>query len=244
MQWDIYHCLNPNLHALKEDRDNVMRAKEALELQEPGILSATDERLQVALEELQDLKGVWSELAKIWDQIDQMKEQSWLSVQPRKLRQHLDSLLNQLKELPARLRQYASYEYVKRTLQNFTKVNMLIVELKSDALKERHWKQLMKQLRVNWVLSDLTLGQVWDIDLQRNEAIIKGVILIAQGEMAFRRILKQVREAWQNYELDLVSYQNKCRLIKGWDDLFTKVKEHINSVAAMKLSPYYKVHTS
>ena len=42
---------------------------------------------------------------------------------------------------------------------------MLIVELKSDALKESHWKQLMKQLCVNWVLSDLTLEQVWDIDL-------------------------------------------------------------------------------
>lgn len=52
--------------------------------------------------------------------------------------------------------------------------------------------------------------------------------------------LLQVREAWQNYELDLVNYQNKCRLIRGWDDLFNKVKEHINSVAAMKLSPYYK----
>lgn len=225
---------------LKEDRDNVMRAKEALELQEPGLLSASDERLQVALEELQDLKGVWSELAKIWEQIDQLKEQPWLSVQPRKLRQQLDGLLSQLKELPARLRQYASYEFVKRMLQGYTKVNMLILELKSDALKERHWKQLMKQLRVNWVLSDLTLGQVWDIDLQRNEPIIKDVILVAQGEMALEEFLKQVREAWQNYELDLVNYQNKCRLIRGWDDLFNKVKEHINSVAAMKLSPYYK----
>jgi hypothetical protein len=53
--------------------------------------------------------------------------------------------------------------------------------------------------------------------------------------------LSQVRESWQNYELDLINYQNKCRLIRGWDDLFNKVKEHINSVAAMKLSPYYKV---
>ena len=54
----------------------------------------------------------------------------------------------------------------------------------------------------------------------------------------------QVREAWQNYELDLISYQNKCRLIRGWDDLFNKLKEHINSVAAMKLSPYFKVGES
>ncbi|CAN7982336.1 unnamed protein product [Ixodes hexagonus] len=225
---------------LKEDRDNLVKAKEALELQEPGLVSAGDERLHVALEELQDLKGVWSELAKIWDQIDQMKEQPWLSVQARKLRQQLDSLLNQLKELPARLRQYASYEYVKKVLMSYTKVNVMIVELKSDALKERHWKQLMKQLRVSWVLSDLTLGLVWDIDLQRNESVVKDVILVAQGEMALEEFLKQVREAWQNYELDLVNYQNKCRLIRGWDDLFNKVKEHINSVAAMKLSPYYK----
>lgn len=146
-------------------------------------------------------------------------------MQPRKLRQQLDTMLTQLKELPARLRQYASYEYVKKMLQNYTKVNMLIVELKSDALKERHWKQLMKQLRVNWVLSDLTLGQVWDVNLQKNESIVKDVILVAQGEMALEEFLKQVRESWQTYELDLINYQNKCRLIRGWDDLFNKVSQ-------------------
>ena len=39
----------------------------------------------------------------------------------------------------------------------------------------------------------------------------------------------------------MVNYQNKCKLIRGWDDLFTKCREHMNSVAAMKLSPYYRV---
>ncbi|XP_021916198.1 dynein heavy chain, cytoplasmic isoform X1 [Zootermopsis nevadensis] len=226
---------------LKEERDNVAKAKEALELQEPGGVSTSEDRMQVVFEELQDLRGVWSELSRIWAQIDEIREKPWLSVQPRKLRQQLDTLMAQLKELPARLRQYSSYEYVKKLLQGYTKVNMMIVELKSDALKERHWKLLMKQLRVNWVLSDLTLGQVWDVNLQKNEAVVKDIILVAQGEMALEEFLKQVRESWQNYELDLINYQNKCRLIRGWDDLFNKVKEHINSVAAMKLSPYYKV---
>lgn len=76
----------------------------------------------MALEELQDLKGVWSELSKVWEQIDQMKEQPWVSVQPRKLRQNLDGLLNQLKNFPARLRQYASYEFVQRLLKGYLKV--------------------------------------------------------------------------------------------------------------------------
>lgn len=227
---------------IKEDRENVYKAKEALELLGPGItpLNANDEKLNVALEELEDLKSVWSELCKIWEQLDQLKELPWLSVQPRKIRNKLDNLLNQLKDLPARFRQYASYDFVKRLLQSLTKVNVLIIELKSDALKERHWKTLTKQLNVQWVLSDLTLGHVWDVDLQRNEPIVKDVIITAQGEMALEEFLKQVREAWQNYELELIAYQNKCKLIRGWDDLFNKVKEHINSISAMKLSPYYK----
>ena len=62
--------------------------------------------------------------------------------------------------------------------------------------------------------------------------------------MALEEFLKQVREKWNSYELELINYQNKCRLIRGWDELFDGVREHINSVSAMKLSPYYKVRST
>ena len=61
------------------------------------------------------------------------------------------------------------------------------------------------------------------MDLLKNESIIKDVIQVAQGEMALEEFLKQVKETWQTYELEMVNYQNKCRLIRGWDDLFNKV---------------------
>ena len=69
---------------------------------------------------------------------------------------------------------------------------MLIVELKSEAVKERHWKQLMRRLHVNWVLSELTLGHLWDVDMLKNEPIIRDVLAVAQGEMALEEFLKQV----------------------------------------------------
>ncbi len=71
-------------------------------------------------------------------------------------------------------------------------MNVLVTELKSEALKDRHWKQLMKKLRVSWQLHDLTLGQVWVVDLQRNEMIVRDIILVAQGEMALEEFLKMV----------------------------------------------------
>lgn len=85
-------------------------------------MGSGEERMAVVLEELQDLRGVWSELSRVWAQIDEIRDKPWLSVQPRKLRQQLDGLLAALKELPARLRQYSSYEYVKKLLQGYTKV--------------------------------------------------------------------------------------------------------------------------
>ena len=42
------------------------------------------------------------------------------------LRQSLDGLLNQLKNFPARLRQYASYEYVQRLLKGYMKVRLTL----------------------------------------------------------------------------------------------------------------------
>ena len=86
--------------------------------------------MTVALEELQDLKGVWLELGKIWEQIEELREKPWLSVAPRKIRQALDGLLTQLKAFPARLKQYASFEYVQSLLKSYTKVgNTYIVHV-------------------------------------------------------------------------------------------------------------------
>lgn len=60
----------------------------------------------------------------------------------------------------------------------------------------------------------LTLGHVYDMDLKKNETVIKENIMQAQGEMALEEYIKQVKEDWTSYTLDLVNYQNKCRLIR------------------------------
>lgn len=98
----------------------------------------------------------------------------------------------------------------------------------------------MKAMGVKWELNNLTLGQVWSADLQRHEHIVKEVLLTAQGELALEEFIRQVRDYWTDFALDLVEYQKKTKLIRGWDDLFNKLKEHMNSLNQMKLSSYYK----
>ncbi|KAF9287595.1 hypothetical protein BGZ68_001583 [Mortierella alpina] len=235
---NVLNIFEGRVTRVKEEFDMVCRAKEALDLD-----LSMDDRLEPVLEELRDLKSVWGSLAKIWQSIFEIKETLWSTVVPRKIRTQLDALVNSTKDMPNRMRQYAAFEYVQESLRLYLKVNPLLTDLKSEALRERHWRQLFKVLRVEGrlALSEMTVGNIWDLDLKRNESLVRDIIVVAQGEMALEEFLKQVRETWTNYVLDLVNYQNKCRLIRGWDDLFTKCSENLNFLSAMKLSPYYKV---
>ncbi len=222
---------------VQEESAMVAKAKEALDLP-----AAADTSLGVILEEVQDFKSVWASLSLIWKNLNELRETLWNSVQPRKIRSSIDNLIKMTKEMPSRMRQYAAFEHIQNILRSYLKVNPLLSDLKSEAVRDRHWTKIYKQIKPGKRYSpmSMTLGDIWDLNLVATEAIIKDIIAQAQGEMALEEFLKQVRETWTGYNLDLVNYQNKCRLIRGWDDLFAKCSENLNSLQAMKHSPYYR----
>lgn len=225
------------LTTLRAESEMVFKAKEALDLS-----GAPDTTLSTILEEVQDFMSVWAALSTIWKSLNELRDTLWTSVQLRKLRQSIDGLIKMTKEMPSRMRQYAAFEHIQSILRQLLKVNPLLSEMKSDAVRDRHWIKIFKALKPGKRYSpvSLSLGAVWDLQLAASDSVIRDIIAQAQGEMALEEFLKQVRETWQNYTLELVNYQNKCRLIRGWDDLFSKCSENLNSLQAMRHSPYYK----
>lgn len=222
---------------LRSESDMVFKAKEALNL--PG---NPDTALAAILEEVHDFMSVWAALSTIWKSLNDLRDTLWTSVQPRKLRQSIDNLIKMTKDMPSRMRQYAAFEHIQSVLRQLLKENPLLSDMKSEAVRERHWVKIYKVLRPGKRYSSvsMSLGDVWDLQLAASEAVIRDIVAQAQGEMALEEFLKQVRDTWQSYSLDLVNYQNKCRLIRGWDDLFARCSENLNSLQAMRHSPYYK----
>ena len=215
----------------------ICKAKEVLDME-----NSEPDRLNPISEEIQGLKEVWSELAKIWINIENLRDTPWSAIVTKKIKDVIDKSVEQMNALPNRLRNYEAFDSMKGKLSKLSKSNKMISELKSEALKERHWKLLNQRLKLKkGGINDMTLGNIWDADPLKHEKYINEVLGQAAGELALEEFLKGVREYWLNYLLDLVNYQNKCRLIRGWDDLFGKLDEHINSLNSMKMSPHYKV---
>ena len=101
------------------------------QLQEALDLDLTrNARLEPVVEELRDLKAVWTALSGVWTTIGEMREATWATVQPRKIRQQIDGLLNLTKEMPSRMRQYAAFEYVQTVLRALLKANTIVTELR------------------------------------------------------------------------------------------------------------------
>lgn len=224
------------LKKAQTDQANLIKAKEALGLEHIGETSAIGE----CLEELSDMKEVWGAVMKPNNALEQIKEIPWSSAVMRKIKRELDDLLAQMRSLPNRIRQYDAFTHLHEAVKGYIAGYGLLSDLKTEALKERHWKTILDRLGIHTSFSDLTVGSLWDHGVLSRKKEVLEILTVAQGEMALEVFLGQVRDRWMKQELELVLYQNRVRLIRGWDDLFATLDDHMGGLILMKSSPYYR----
>jgi dynein heavy chain 1 len=122
---------------------------------------------------------------RIFTAIRELKEVAFAAVVPRKIKKIIEDILTELRNLPARVKSYASYESTLAQVQEYKEASKIVMTLKSEALKERHWKVLLKKLRIETIFADLTLGLLFELDLPTKSSIIDSVMLEAGDGVFF-----------------------------------------------------------
>eukprot|EP01061_Rhynchopus_euleeides_P030593 TRINITY_DN5081_c0_g1_i1.p1 TRINITY_DN5081_c0_g1~~TRINITY_DN5081_c0_g1_i1.p1 ORF type:complete len:4809 (+),score=2467.50 TRINITY_DN5081_c0_g1_i1:97-14523(+) len=222
---------------LKDHFQQICQAKEALamDVRDMG-------KMNPLSDDIEALKDVWDKLDGIHQEIGKMGDTPWKDVNSRTVSGQLRELEARLKNFPSNMRTYTAFSDLSEKIDGLIKINPIIGDLCSDAIKERHWNQIVQLVHADGFdnASTLTLGKVWACDLVKYQNAFQHVIRQAQGELALEEFLAQVKKAWQDMELEVVDYQRKCWLIKGWDAISEKLSEHINSLQSMRMSPYFK----
>lgn len=93
-------------------------------------------------------------------------------------------------------------------------------------MKPRHWKVLQQKLKIKTKFNDLNLLDLWKADLIKNQKQVAEILNEARGQLILEEFIRSIKDTWSKYELELTRYQNKCKLIKGWEDLMTLLEEH------------------
>jgi dynein heavy chain 1 len=225
-----------SLKKANTNQENLIKAKDALGLEH----SSETNVLSECIDELSDLKEVWQAVLKPFEELQKVKDTPWSSAVMRKVRRSLDDLLAEMRSLPNRIRQYDAYVHLHDAVKGYIAGHGLLSDLKTEALKERHWKTILQRLGIHLQFADITVGALWDSGLLNRKKEMLEILTVAQGEMALEVFLGEVRDRWMKQELELVLFQNRVRLIRGWDDLFATLDDHIGGLALMKSSPYYR----
>ena len=241
--------LEARAERLAASRVVVNRARELLQMSQ-GSAETAEPGVSALRDELSALREVWSALQGVNEQLQELRATMWSALIPRKVRGALDELTQRLRSLPARMRQYAVYEYHLAELHGLRQQSELLLELRavlgelrSDSMRERHWGALCRALgggRTLGAPAEITLGDVWDAGLVRHEAAVRAVIAAAQGEMIIEAFLRGLDDHYAQQTLPLVNYRGRCQLVSGWESLFEGLEEHITELGSMAASVHMK----
>jgi dynein heavy chain 1 len=214
---EILTIVENKLKDVAKRYEDMNKAKELMDLI-PSDTSLYESRK----EEIEGLKEVWEEIAKVWKKIDAMADTTLPASQPTKMIKELDAVIDEMNGLPNKFRSYEAFTKKKDNIKLLKKMTVTINNLKSETFKDRHWKELLRKINLKKSQNDLTIGELWRLDLGKYQKVIDTLLGQAAGEFVLEDMIRKIKEYWQNFDLDLVRYQNKCKLIRGWDDLFGK----------------------
>ncbi len=224
--------------SLIDESARVKSAKEALGM---AITAGSDksERLHSTMGEINDLKEAWTAILPSYEKLTSNRNLALKEVAYIKLRKSLDEILNDLRNLPSKIRSYHCVDSMMDTINKYLSYQPLVKDICSDALKDRHWKLLLTHLGVSaFNGASISLGSFWDSNPNGHKKAIQEVLSTAQGELAIEQFLKEIRDVWTSCELTLIT-RDSIKLVVGWDVHLSTLEDNLNSLTSLKQSPYY-----
>ncbi|GET88580.1 dynein heavy chain, putative [Leishmania tarentolae] len=200
--------------------------------------------VQKLLAEVGRVKDMWGHVASSYLELNELGEMPFFEMVPRRLHdclQQIDETTDAYQEM---MGSYQLYQNLKQKLRRVQSYNRLMQDLRSDAMSPleramRHWTALQHKLHAPWVLTSLTVENIWESDPGANAAVYSEVVEVAQGERRIEVQLHNINNYWNMFEFSAVVYKKQVALIRGWDEVFERLTEDLNTFGGMRASPYF-----
>ncbi|CEL98551.1 unnamed protein product [Vitrella brassicaformis CCMP3155] len=197
--------------------------------------------------EIDDMEKDLQLLTSIWTIKEEWDEQ-WNAMKTGKFRDlnvdEMDTMastyqkrIQKMKEI----KQWPIWTRAKQDIEDFRAAMPLITNLRSEALRDRHWKRIKQEVAEPFDARspDFTLNSVFQLGLPQHAELIARLADEARKEYKIETGLKDIAEKWEDVLLDIVVHKEVYYKLRTSEELFTMLEEHILSLSSMKSSQYY-----
>ncbi|KAG5479103.1 hypothetical protein LSCM1_02952 [Leishmania martiniquensis] len=225
--------------ALNEEAKQVTAIQKALG-ESPQLFAS----LQRLLAEVTQVRSVWGCIASAFAKLNDLGATPFFEMVPRRLHEALLRIDEETHVYEATVERYQLYQSLKDTLRRLLTYNRLMQDLRSDAMSPlertmRHWTALQHKLRAPWVLTSLTVENIWESDPSANALAYSEVIETAQGERRIELQLHNISNYWNMFEFSMIAYKKQVALIRGWEEVFERLAEDLSTFNGIRASPYF-----
>lgn len=160
------------------------------------------------------------------------------------LQDGIEGFLKQLRKLPRDVRNMPIGKALDEKMKEFRDSLPLFVDLKHEALRERHWKELMKKTEQDFEMNPdtFTLQNVFAMELHRFTDTIAEIVTSATKELSIEKGVKEVEEVWSNMKFSVQKYMkgtsDRGFIIGAVDEVVQALDDNTMNLQSMSASRF------
>ncbi len=128
---------------------------------------------------------------------------------------------------------------LKDRVENIKKLMPLIMDLRNEAMRPRHWNQLMEDVGKEFdpYADTFTLNLILELGLEHYADTISTLSGGAAKELAIEEALVKIEKLWGELTLDLAPYKEYIKL-RSVDDVYAALEDNAVLLSTMKASRF------
>ena len=132
------------------------------------------------------------------------------------------------------------YDALGKAVQTFKESLPLIGDLKSDAMRPRHWAKLLPGMEIN--PNTFTLQELFALNLAEQAEKVGEIVTEAQKEVQIEKGLEETENAWRSQNLELFKYlrddKDRGFCLKSTEEITVVLDDNLMNLSSMSASKF------
>ena len=196
--------------------------------------------LKECRQELILLKQLWDMVSHVKSQFSDWWSQTFKTMIAEELITRTRDMLKQMKLMPLKCKVTNTFLGLEAEIKSMLVTLPLVENLRNPAMRERHWKQLLKRCEVDLGTvdpesDDFSLQDLLSLQLHRYEEDVAVIVEKAQKELQIEKGLERVLSYWDEEARFQYQWHDSlgCYLLLSIDEIVEVLEEHLNTLQAM-----------
>ncbi|KAI5945034.1 Dynein heavy chain 10, axonemal [Manis javanica] len=157
--------------------------------------------------EMNGLKMIYELYERLKIAKEEWSQTLWINLNVQFLQEGIEGFLRSIRKLPRQVRNLSVAYYLEAKMKAFKDSIPLLVDLKHEALRDRHWKELMEKTGVFFEMTEtFTLENMFAMELHKHMDVLNEIVTSAIKEIAIEKAVKEILDTWENMKFMVVKH--------------------------------------